>query len=96
MPAWDKLAQVSRAMDSTAKAAGSADSTKYKNYITTSYFYLVAYYNDVKKDKDMAVGYLRKVLEVDPTNATAQKYLAILTAPPRRAPAAKPKAAGTK
>jgi len=88
MAAWDKLAEVSRALDSTAKAANSADSTKYKNYVVQSYFYLVQYYNDVKKDKATAVAYLRKVLEVDPTNTTAQKFLAILTAPPRRVPAA--------
>jgi cytochrome c-type biogenesis protein CcmH/NrfG len=96
MGAWDKLAQVSRAIDSTAKIAGSADSIKYKPYILQSYFYLAQYYNDIKKDKETAVGYLRKVLEVDPTNAMAQKFIAILTAPPRRAPAVKPKAAGTK
>jgi cytochrome c-type biogenesis protein CcmH/NrfG len=88
MAAWDKLAEVSRALDSTAKAAGSPDSIKYKNQIVTSYFYLVQFYNDIKKDKGTAIAYLRKVLEVDPTNATAQKYLAILTAPPRRVPAA--------
>ncbi len=92
MAAWDKLAEVSRAMDSTAKAAGSPDSTKYKNYVVQSYFYLVQYYNDVKKEKETAVGYLRKILEVDPTNETAQRFYKILTAPPRRQqPAAKPK-----
>lgn len=93
MAAWDKLAEVSRALDSTAKAANSPDSIKYKNQIVQSYFYLVQYNNDVKKDKPAAIAYLRKILEVDPTNATAQKFLAILTAPPRRAPAAaaKPK-----
>lgn len=93
MGAWDKLAEVSRSLDSTARAANSPDSIKYKNQIVQSYFYLVQFYNDVKKDKATAIAYLRKVLEVDPTNATAQKYLAILTAPPRRAPsaAAKPK-----
>jgi cytochrome c-type biogenesis protein CcmH/NrfG len=48
----------------------------------------VQFYNDIKKDNGTAIAYLRKVLEVDPTNATAQKYLAILTAPPRRVPAA--------
>ncbi|HTR30857.1 MAG TPA: tetratricopeptide repeat protein [Puia sp.] len=92
MAAWDKLAEVSRALDSTAKAAGSADSTKYKNQIVQSYFYLVQFYNDVKKDKETAVAYLRKVLEVDPTNETALKYYKILTAPPRRQAApARPK-----
>jgi hypothetical protein len=92
MAAWDKLAEVSRALDSTARVAGSADSIKYKNQIVQSYFYLVQFYNDVKKDKATAIGYLRKVLEVDPTNTQAQHYLAILTAPPRRPAApAKPK-----
>ncbi len=88
MAAWDKLAEVSRALDSTAKAANSPDSIKYKNQIVTSYFYLVQFYNDIKKDKGTAIAYLRKVLEVDPTNATALKYYQILTAPPRRVPAA--------
>jgi tetratricopeptide (TPR) repeat protein len=93
MAAWDKLAEVSRALDSTAKAAGSADSIKYKTQIVQSYFYLVQFYNDVKKDKETAVGYLRKVLEVDPTNETALRYYKILTAPPKRQAAApaKPK-----
>ncbi|MBN9383394.1 MAG: tetratricopeptide repeat protein [Chitinophagaceae bacterium] len=82
--AYDKLASVGRAMDSTAKAAGSTDSVKYKNTIITSYFYLAQYYNDVKKDKNMAIAYLQKVLEVDPTNATAQKFKDILSKPPAR------------
>jgi len=82
--AYDKLAAVARGMDSTAKAAGSADSTKYRNTIVSSYFYLAQYYNDIKKDKNTAVVYLEKVLEVDPTNATAQKFKDILTKPPVR------------
>ena len=40
----------------------------------------------------MAVAYLDKVLEVDPTNATALKFKDLLT----RKPAARPAAAGTK
>ncbi|HVU84685.1 MAG TPA: hypothetical protein VHC50_07580, partial [Puia sp.] len=82
--AYDKLASVGRGMDSTAKAAGSADSTKYRSTIVSAYFYLAQYYNDIKKDKDTAIGYLTKVLEVDPTNATAQKFKDILSKPPQR------------
>jgi len=93
--AYDKLASVARGMDSTARAAGSADSTKYRNTIISSYFYLAQYYNDIKKDKNTAVAYLEKVLEVDPTNSTAQKFKDILTRPPARqsrpAGGAKPK-----
>jgi len=93
--AYDKLATFARGFDSTAKAAGTADSIKYKGQILTSYFFLAQYYNDIKKDKPTAVGYLEKILEVDPTNGTAAKFIKILTAPPRRA-AATTKTAGTK
>ena len=92
--AYDKLAAVARALDSTAKAAGSADSIKYRGQAVSSYFYLAQYYNDVKKDKGMAIGYLQKILEVDPTNAPASKFIGILSKPPAKQPAAKPKAAG--
>jgi tetratricopeptide (TPR) repeat protein len=94
--AYDKLAAMARSLDSTAKAAGSADSIKYKNTAVTSYFYLAQYYNDVKKDKSMAIAYLQKVLEVDPTNTTAQKFKDILSKPPARQSAggAKPKTGG--
>lgn len=91
--AYDKLAQVGRGLDSTAKAAGSADSVKYKSQILSSYFFLAQYHNDVKKDKQTAIGYLEKVLEVDPTNATALKFLEILKRPPAKQPAARPKPA---
>ena len=82
--AYDKLAAMARGLDSTAKAAGSADSVKYKNTAVTSYFYLAQFYNDVKKDKNAAIGYLTKVLEVDPANTTAQKFKDILSKPPAR------------
>jgi tetratricopeptide (TPR) repeat protein len=99
--AYDKLAQMARGLDSTAKATGSADSIKYKSQVLSSYFFLAQYYNDIKKDKATAISYLEKVLEVDPTNATAQKFITILKAPPRKAAAppaggAKPKAAAGK
>ncbi|MHA4809584.1 tetratricopeptide repeat protein [Flavitalea flava] len=92
--AYDKLAQMARGLDSTAKVAGTADSVKYKTQITSSYFFLAQYYNDIKKDKQTAIGYLEKVLEVDPTNATAVKFLEMLKRPPAKQPAAKPKSAG--
>jgi tetratricopeptide (TPR) repeat protein len=85
--AYDKLAAMARALDSTAKAAGSPDSVKYKNTAVTSYFYLAQYYNDIKKDKGMAVNYLQKVVEIDPTNSTAQKFIDALTKKPAARPA---------
>ena len=95
--AYRKLAEVARGLDSTAKVAGSADSTKYKTQVINSYFYLASYYNDIKKDKPVAISYMEKVLEVDPTNTTADKVIKALSAKPApRQPAAKPKAAGAK
>lgn len=90
-----KMAEVSRAMDSTAKIAGSPDSIKYKHYIIDCYSRLAFYYNNTKSDKANAILWLQKILEVDPTNADAIKYIALLSRPARQA-AAKPKPAGTK
>ena len=95
--AYDKLAQVGRGLDSTAKAANSADSIKYKSQILTSYGFLASYYNNVKKDKKAAIAYLSKILEVDPTNPDARRFIDILNKPPKQPAApAKPKAAGAK
>jgi tetratricopeptide (TPR) repeat protein len=79
--AYEKLAQMGR----------SLDSVKYKPQILQAYFYLAQYYNDIKKDKQAAIGYLQKVLEVDPTNADAAKFIEILKRPPPKQPSAKPK-----
>lgn len=87
--AYDKLAQVARGMDSTAKAAGSADSTKYKNQIVSSYSFLASYYNNTKKDKATAIAYLEKILEVDPANPDAPRFIEILKRPAKQ-PAAHP------
>lgn len=92
--AYDKLAQVARGLDSTAKAAGTADSTKYKAQIVSSYSFLATYYNNIKKDKPTAIAYLEKILEVDPTNADAPRFIEILKRPAKQ-PAARP-AAGAK
>jgi tetratricopeptide (TPR) repeat protein len=79
--AYIKLAQFARF---------SPDSAKYKSQVVGAYFYLAGYYNDVKKDKPKAIEYMQKVLEVDPTNTSAQKVLEVLTKPAKQ-PAAKPK-----
>jgi tetratricopeptide (TPR) repeat protein len=88
-----KLAEFGRAKDSIAKAAGSKDSTQYLKYVVQMYSQLAFYYNNTKKDKEQAVYWLRKILEVEPTNPDAAKYIDLLTRPPRKtaAPAAKPK-----
>ena len=93
-----KLAEFGRAKDSIAKAANSKDSSLYLRYVVDMYSRLAFYYNNTKNDKQQAVYWLRKILEVEPSNADAQKYIELLTRPPRRvAPAAKPKTgAGTR
>jgi len=72
------------------------DSAKYKSQILSSYYYLIQYYNDIKKEKDTAIAYIDKGLQFDPTNADLARFRKILTAPPpkqpaQRQPAAKPK-----
>jgi tetratricopeptide (TPR) repeat protein len=78
---YEKLAQFARSIP---------DSSKYKSQIIGAYFYLASYYNDVKKDKQKAIEYMQKVLEVDPTNPTAKNIIDMLSKPPKQ-PAAKPK-----
>jgi tetratricopeptide (TPR) repeat protein len=85
-----KLAEFGRAKDSIAKAAGSKDSTLYKRYVIENYSLLAFYYNNIKKDREQAVAWLQKILEVDPENPDAKKYITALTAKPRPA-APKPK-----
>ncbi|HVU54961.1 MAG TPA: tetratricopeptide repeat protein [Puia sp.] len=95
LEAYDKLAAISRSLDSTAKAAGSADSTKYKGQALNAYFYLAGFYNNNKKDKETALMYLNKVLEIDPDNATAKQYISIITRPAKQ-PARPASGGGTK
>jgi tetratricopeptide (TPR) repeat protein len=90
-----KLADWGRAKDSIAKATGTKDSIAYKKYVIDCYSRLAFYYNNTKKDKQQAIFWLQKILEVDPGNADAQKYITALQKPPRpAAPGAKPKAGG--
>jgi tetratricopeptide (TPR) repeat protein len=79
--AYEKLAQFARSIP---------DSNKYKNQVIGAYFYLASYYNDIKKDKQKAIFYMQKVLEVDPTNASAQKVVEMLSKPAKQ-PAQKSK-----
>jgi len=76
--AYIRLAQVCTTLDSTAHAAGSPDSVKYKKYIIDSYSQLAGYYNNIKKDRDNALLYLHKILEIDPNNADVKKFIDIL------------------
>jgi tetratricopeptide (TPR) repeat protein len=52
--------------------------TNYKKWMVEAYAYLAAYEANTEKDYTEAVGYFEKVLEVDPENSEAKKYIAIL------------------
>lgn len=78
-----------------AEKAMQIDSTKFKGQAVNSYFYLVQYYNDIKKDKETALSYLNKILEVDPGNATALKFKDILEKANKPASQQKPRPGGT-
>ena len=81
------------------KARSLPDSAKYKSQAVSSYFYLVSYYNDIKKDRATAISYTDKVLEVDPENPDAKRIKDILSKTPKQpaaAPAKKPAAGAAK
>lgn len=89
-----KMAEWGRGKDSAARVAGTKDSTLYRHYVVDCYSLLAFYYNNIKSDRELAVFWLRKILEVEPTNADAIRYITILTAKPKAAPARRP--AGTR
>ena len=84
VPDYEKLIEVAK----------KSDSVKYKGLIIESYFYLAGYSNNVKKDKQAAIDYLQKVLDMDPNNATARQYIDVLKKP--TPPAKQPAGGGTK
>jgi tetratricopeptide (TPR) repeat protein len=92
--AYQKLGAIARSLDSTAKAANSPDSVKYKKYVVESYSQLAGFYNNVKKDKETAIFYLDQWSAVDPADQTPIKFKQILNRPAKQ-PAARP-AAGAK
>jgi tetratricopeptide (TPR) repeat protein len=85
VPEYQKLIEVAK----------KADSVKYKSQIVGGLFYLASYENDIKKNKDGAIDYLKQIVAIDPTNTDAPKFIDILSKPPAktptRQPAAKPK-----
>lgn len=69
VPAYQKLIEVLQ--QNTADA-------NYKKWLVEAYAYLAAYEANTEKDYAQAVDYFEKVLEVDPENESAKKYIAIL------------------
>ena len=54
---------------------------KYKATLLSAHSYLASYYANTAKNKDSAIASLEKILELDPDNADAKKYIAVLKAP---------------
>jgi hypothetical protein len=83
-----------------------SDKVKNKNTLITAYGYMAGYNANVKTDFPAAIGFLDKILEVDPANADATKNKEILqkamgkqgggAAPAKQGGAAPPKATGTR
>jgi tetratricopeptide (TPR) repeat protein len=69
---------------------GSMDSVKYKPQLMTAYKYFVAYNANIKKDKDLAISFADKALALDPTDAEALNYKAVLTSPAPKSKAKEP------
>jgi tetratricopeptide (TPR) repeat protein len=85
VPDWLKFIEVAK----------KADSVKYKSLIVQALFYMASYSNDIKKDKDAAIAYLKQVTAIDPTNETAPKFIEILSKPPAKQPATKRSGGGS-
>ena len=69
IPVYEKLIEVLQ-KDTTAST--------YKNWMIEAYGYLAAYQANTKKDYSQAIAYFDKILEVDPENTDAKRYIAIL------------------
>jgi tetratricopeptide (TPR) repeat protein len=52
--------------------------TNYKKWMVEALAYLAAYEANTQKDYSEAVDYFEKVLQIDPENADAKRYIAIL------------------
>lgn len=60
-PAYDKIIEISE---------GIANKDSIKNMLIPAYRYMIAYFYNIQKNVDSAYFYNKKVLEVDPTDAT--------------------------
>ena len=69
VPYYEKLTEVMQ---------GDTANGSYKKWMAEAYGYMAAYNANTKKDYALAISYFQKVLEVDPENADAKKYIALL------------------
>ncbi|MFL5787102.1 MAG: tetratricopeptide repeat protein [Flavisolibacter sp.] len=72
------------------------DKIRYKGQGLQAASTLAAYYNNIKKNRDSAIVYLKKGLEFDPTNASLQNFLKALETPVRQPTRTQSSSSGTK
>lgn len=70
VPAYQKLIEVLQ--------ADTSDNANNKKWMIEAYNYLAAYEVNAQKNYQEAIDYFEKVLEVDPENADAKKYITLL------------------
>jgi hypothetical protein len=69
VPLYKKLIEV--LLTDTANA-------QFKKWIVEAYEYLAAYEANIKKDYGSSVDYFKKILEIEPDNQNANKYIKLL------------------
>jgi tetratricopeptide (TPR) repeat protein len=69
VPAYEKLIEV---------LEKNPNDANYKKWLVESYAYLAAYQTNTQKNYAEAVNYFEKILQVDPENADAKKYITVL------------------
>lgn len=69
VPAYEKLVEL---------LLNNPSDPNYKKWLVEAYGYLAAYQVNTKKNYAEAVDYFEKVLQVDPENADAKKYISVL------------------
>ncbi len=69
---------------------------KYKSSLLGAHSYLSTYYANTAKNKDSAIAELKSILELQPDNPDAQKYIDILSRPAPARQASSTKSAATK
>ncbi len=69
VPYYNKLVEV---------LAKDTSNSNYKKWMAEAFGYMAAYEANTQKDYKEAIGYFEKVLEVDPENESAKKYISIL------------------
>ncbi|XCI74644.1 MAG: hypothetical protein ABI045_04365 [Flavobacteriales bacterium] len=52
--------------------------TQWKYSVTAASYYLVVYSTQIKNDRATAIGYLMRVLEIEPENQKAIEFVALL------------------